>query len=410
MPNILVLNGGSSGLKAVLHRIAGDPPDRPPVPAWDARVDWGRHPGKAQIVIRTSSGAGSQTEMSIASPADVLHPVLTSLWDGPAKVLDSKDQVDIVGHRVVHGGKAFRDTTRITPEVKKEIARLAQYAPEHNRLELEAIEATERDLGPAVPQIAVFDTAFHATMTPAAEAYPGPYAWFEQGIRRYGFHGISHQYVSRRSAAIIGRGLDGLRMITCHLGNGASLAGILDGKSIDTTMGFTPLEGVMMGSRSGTIDPGIIIHLVRNCGYGADQLDHILNKESGLLGVSGVSADMREILAAIDQGNARAQLAFDIYLHRLCRLIGAMAASLGGLDALVFTAGIGENCPPLRERVCRQLAFFGIEIDPDANNGSPVDKDIARPESRVRVIVARTDEDWAIARECLGVLSEKPTR
>jgi acetate kinase len=410
MPNVLVLNGGSSSIKAVLHKLDGNPPDRPPVPAWDARVDWGRHPGKALIAIRKCGNVAIETEMKITREADVLDPVLNSLSDGPAKVLDSKDQVDVVGHRVVHGGRAFRDTTRITPEVKKEIARLAEYAPEHNRLELEAIEATERDLGPAIPQIAVFDTAFHATMPAAAAAYPGPYAWFEQGIRRYGFHGISHRYVSRRAAGIIGRSLDGLRMIICHLGNGASLAAVLDGKSIDTTMGFTPLEGLTMGSRSGSIDPGIIIHLVRNLGYGADQLDRILNKESGLLGVSGVSADMRDVLAAIEQGNARAQLAFDVYLHRLCRLIGAMAASLGGLDALVFTAGIGENCPPLREQACRQLAFLGIDIDTGANNDAPVDKDIARPDSRVRVIVAHTDEDWAIARECVRLLSEMPTR
>jgi acetate kinase len=410
MPNILVLNGGSSSIKAVLHKLDGDPPDRPPIPAWDARVDWGRHPGKALIAIRKCGKAAIETEVKIAKEADVLDPVLNSLSSGPAKVLDSKDEVDIVGHRVVHGGIAFRDTTRITPEVKKEIARLAEYAPEHNRLELEAIEATERDLGSAIPQIAVFDTAFHATIPPAAEAYPGPYAWFEQGIRRYGFHGISHQYVSRRAAGIIGRSLNDLRMVTCHLGNGASLAAVRDGKSIDTTMGFTPLEGLMMGSRSGSIDPGIIIHLVRNLGYGADQLDHILNKESGLLGVSGVSADMREVLSAIEQGNVRAQLAFDVYLHRLCHLIGAMTASLGGLDALVFTAGIGENCPPLRERACRQLAFLGIAIDEGANKASPVDKDVARPGSRVRVIVAHTDEDWAIARECVRLLSETPTR
>ncbi len=402
MPNILVLNGGSSGLKAVLHKINGDDlPDLPPLPAWEARVDWGRYPGKAVVSIRKSGRTATETEMKIETSQEVLDPVLRSL-------LESKGRVDMVGHRVVHGGKSFRDTTRITPEVKQEIAKLAQYAPEHNRLELEAIEATERNLGPGVPQVAVFDTAFHATMTPAAEAYPGPYAWFEEGIRRYGFHGISHQYVSRRAAGIMGRDLAGLRMITCHLGNGASLAAVLDGKSVDTTMGFTPLEGLMMGSRSGSIDPGIIIHLVRNCGYGADQLDHILNKESGLLGLSGVSADMREVLTAIEKGNARAKLAFDVYVHRLCRLIGAMTASLGGLDALVFTAGVGENCTPLRDRVCRQLSFLGIRLDSAANEDSPMDKDIAERDSAVRVIVAHTDEDWAIARECVRLLNGKP--
>jgi acetate kinase len=304
----------------------------------------------------------------------------------------------------VHGGRAFRESARITPEVRAGIARMTSFAPEHNRLELEAIDCMDRILGPATPQVAVFDTAFHASLPPPAYVYPGPYEWLDQGIRRYGFHGISHQYTSRRAADILGRDLRSLRMITCHLGNGCSLAAIRDGVSISTTMGFTPLEGLMMGTRSGTVDPGILIHLVRHLGFRAEELDRVLNRESGLKGVSGVSGDMREILAAIDRGEARAQLAFDVYLHRLCSEIGAMLAALGGLDVLVFTAGVGENCPPVRAKVAAAFAFLGIQIDAAKNEQSPVDQDVATPGSAVRLLVVRTEEEWEIAKESFRVL------
>lgn len=381
---ILVLNGGSSSLKATLRDVGMTEGDPPP-PLWQAYVEWGREPGKALMRI---GGTGSQTAtLDIQSPDEVLRPVLDTV-PGP---------IDAVGHRVVHGGIAYRETTRITPEVKAVIRTYCEFAPEHNRLELEAIEATERILGPAVPQIAVFDTAFHATIPEPARVYPGPYEWLDRGIRRYGFHGISHQYVSRRAAQMV----TCVRLVSCHLGGGASLAAIRDGKSVDTTMGFTPLEGLMMGTRSGSLDPGILIYLVRHQGYDAAQLDRILNKESGLKGISGISGDMREILAAMDRGHERARLAFDIYVHRLCREIGGMVASLGGFDALLFTAGIGENCPPLRAAVCRRLAFWNIRLDAAKNAQTPGDVDIAAAESAVRVLVVHTDEDWEIARECV---------
>jgi acetate kinase len=401
---ILVLNGGSSSWKAQLSEVPdGALPAQAPPPLWEARVDWGRRPGWADVKL-AAGGVTRDEQTAIESPAAVLDPVLHALWEGPTRVLGSGAEIDVVGHRVVHGGRAFRDPTRITAEVKAEIAKLAEFAPEHNRLEWEAIEAAERVLGPGVPQVAVFDTAFHATLPPAATVYPGPYGWIEQGIRRYGFHGISHQYTSRRAAEVLGRDPASLRLVTCHLGNGCSLAAVRGGRSIDTTMGFTPLEGLMMGTRSGSIDPGIVIFLVRNCGYTADQLDHILNRESGLKGLSGLSADMREILAAIEQGNERARLAFDVFTHRLCREIGGMVASLGGLDALVFTAGIGENCPPLREAACRQFGFLGLKLDTGRNADCAVDEDIAAADSAVRVLVIHTDEDWEIVRECHRLL------
>jgi len=253
--------------------------------------------------------------------------------------------------------------------------------------------------------VAVFDTAFHASLPQPAYVYPGPYEWLDQGIRRYGFHGISHQYASRRTADILGGGKPPRRMITCHLGNGCSLAAIRDGVSIDTTMGFTPLEGLMMGTRAGTIDPGILIHLVRHLGYRAEALDRVLNKESGLRGVSGGSGDMRAVLDGMAAGDQRAQLAFDVYAHRLCAEIGSMMASLGGLDALVFTAGIGENCPPLRARVGEAFAFLGMRLDEAKNGGSPVDAEISMPDSAVRVLVVKTQEELEIARESYRVLN-----
>jgi acetate kinase len=396
---ILVLNGGSSSFKSSLFDVTGNEGSAAPNPLWEAKVDWEQHPGTAEIQIK-SEGSVSNRSVPVKSPLDSLDPLM--------EMLAGRNQIHVAGHRVVHGGRAFRESARITPEVRAGIAQMASFAPEHNRLELEAIECMERILGPDAVQVAVFDTAFHASLPPPAYTYPGPFEWVAQGIRRYGFHGISHQYTSRRAAAILGKDLASLRMITCHLGNGCSLAAIRDGVSIDTTMGFTPLEGLMMGTRSGTIDPGIVIHLVRHRGYRAEQLDRVLNKESGLLGVSGVSGDMRTVLAAIDRGDARAQLAFDIYAHRLRSEIGAMLASLGGLDVLVFTAGVGENSPQVRASAVEAFAFLGIQLDAARNAQSPTDADIAAPESTVRVLVVHTQEEWEIARESFRVAGATP--
>jgi acetate kinase len=255
-------------------------------------------------------------------------------------------------------------------------------------------------VGTGVAQVAVFDTGFHATLGPAAYVYPGPDAWLEDGIRRYGFHGISVQYSTRRSAELLQVPANSSRLIVCHLGNGASVTAVASGKSVDTSMGFTPLEGIMMGTRSGSIDPSILVYLIRHQGCTADQIDETLNRKSGLLGVSGVSGDMREILAAVDKGNERARLAYDIYAHRLTREVGAMLAVLGGADAIVFTGGIGENCAPLRQVVCEQLAFLGLKLDAVKNAKPDLDQNIAAPASTVQVLVIRADEDWEIAREC----------
>jgi acetate kinase len=315
-----------------------------------------------------------------------------------AALLDGVPNVQAVGHRIVHGGRAFQQSTKITPEVKAEIARLSSFAPEHNLREIEGIEMAERILGSDIPQVAVFDTAFHSTMPAEAYVYPGPYSWLGDGIRRYGFHGISHQYVSRRAAEVLGKPLESLRVVTCHLGGGCSLAAVQNGRSMDTTMGFTPLEGLMMGTRSGSVDPGIVIHLVRHCGYSAEDLDRMLNGESGLKGVSGISGDMREVEAAMQAGNERARLAFDVFVHRLCGGIGSMAASIGGLDALVFTAGIGENSAGVRSAVCSRLGWLGVSVDEPRNNGEG-DREIG-----TKVVVVKTQEEREIAREVSGIL------
>jgi len=395
---ILVLNGGSSSFKSSLYDIAlagANGRSSAPPPLWEARVDWEHHKGVAEIQIKTP-GATSQRTVPIESPFDSLAPLMD--------MVPNRGEIAVAGHRVVHGGRAFRQSTRITPEVRAGIARMASFAPEHNRLELEAMDAMDRILGPQVAQVAVFDTAFHASLPAPAYVYPGPYEWLDQGIRRYGFHGISHQYTSRRAAGMLG-GLPPRRMVTCHLGNGCSLAALRDGVSVDTTMGFTPLEGLMMGTRSGTVDPGIVIHLVRHLGYRAEELDRVLNKESGLRGVSGSSGDMRTVLEAVARGDPRAQLAFDVYTHRLCAEIGAMIASLGGLDVLVFTAGVGENCPPLRARVAEAFAFLGLKLDGAKNAAPQTDADIAAPDSAVRVLVVKTQEEWEIAKESHRVVN-----
>ena len=252
--------------------------------------------------------------------------------------------------------------------------------------------------------MAVFDTAFHSELPDAAAVYPGPYEWIAQGIRRFGFHGINHQYCAERAAQLLGKELRRLKIVTCHLGNGCSLAAIQNGHSIDTTMGFTPLEGLMMGTRSGTVDPGILTYLMRENNLSGQALDDLLNKKSGLLGISGVSGDMREIVAAMKAGNERARLAFGIFAHRLQTGIGAMIAALGGIDALVFSAGIGEHSPEVRAAACGNFGFLNLKLD-DAKNASPpsvpqADRDISVPASKVRVLVVQAQEDWAIAREC----------
>jgi acetate kinase len=408
MMKILVLNAGSSSHKSCLYELDDTLPELPPLPLWEAKVDWTKRPGMAELEVKTrgsisgafTNGTVLEEELQTDSRPDAIAHMLETLWSGDTQAIANPAEIDVVGHRVVHGGQEYRQATRITPDVKEAIATLSTFAPVHNPANLEGIEAIEKILGNDTPQIAVFDTAFHANLPLFAAVYPIPYELFEQGIRRYGFHGISHQYCAHRTAQLMGKELASLRLITCHLGNGASLAAIRNGQSIDTTMGFTPLEGLMMGSRSGSIDPGILIHLLRQGDYDAQTLDQLLNKASGLKGISGVSGDVRQIMSEMTKRNQRAELAFDMYVHSLRKHIGAMLASLGGLDALVFTGGVGENSVTVRAAACEAFEFLGLKLDPQKNNASPADTDIATADSAIRVFLIHTQEDWAIATEC----------
>ena len=396
---ILVLNAGSSSQKSCLYQLAEDTlPQNPPKPLWEAHIDWTVAEGCAVSKIKAKR-VKLEAKLETAARWLVLAKMLDTLTQGKTKVIEQLSEIDIVGHRVVHGGTEYARATLVAPEVKEAIARFSILAPAHNPANLEGIEAIEEILGD-IPQVAVFDTAFHSQVPPQAAVYPIPYEWLNKGIRRYGFHGISHQYCAQRTAQLLGQPLESLKLITCHLGNGGSLAAIKNGKSIDTTMGFTPLEGLMMGTRSGSLDPGILIYLMRKHNFTADRLDKMLNKESGLKGVSGLSADLRTILTARSKNNARAHLAFEMYIHRLRSAIGAMLASLGGLDVLVFTAGVGENAVLVREKACEGWEFLQLQLELEKNKSSPQDEDIATPDSAVRILVVQAQEDWAIATEC----------
>jgi acetate kinase len=394
---ILVLNSGSSSQKACLYEIGDALPVSPPLPLWEGRIEW--NGDTAAITVRNSKGIVRKKELKRLPGEMVLKDLLATLWSGETRSIGSAAEIDAVGHRVVHGGPRFHDPILISNDVYSTLAGLSQFAPLHIQAELQGMK-TIADLLADVPQVAVFDTGFHHQMPRVAQMYPGPYEWFEQGIRRYGFHGINHQYCSTRAAQLIARDLKSLKIVSCHLGNGCSVTGIRDGRSVDTTMGFTPLDGLMMGTRSGSVDPGILIFLMRRYGLDADQIDDILNKKSGLLGISGLSGDMRDILAGMHAGNERAKLAFDLYTHGLRTAIGGIAAVLEGLDVLAFTAGVGENSPEVRAATCKGLDFLGLTIDRNRNKEPLLDADISSPDSRVKVLVIRAAEDWAIAGEC----------
>jgi acetate kinase len=393
---ILVLNSGSSSQKSALYEVSDGPPADPPVPLWQGQIEWDG--SQAELHIQNSRGA-YRYRLKVQSRRHAIEQLLGSLWTGDARVVSVPSAIDIVGHRIVHGGKDFEQAIVITPRVKSAIARMSVFAPLHNRAELEGIEIIEKHFG-QVPQVAVFDTGFHSRLPEAAAVYPGPYEWLAQGIRRYGFHGINHQYCAGRAARFLSRQLNSLKLVTCHLGNGCSLAAIRDGRSVDTTMGFTPLDGLMMGTRSGSLDPGILTYLMRQEKSTGQELDDLLNKKSGLLGISGLSGDMRQIIPAMKDGNPRAKLAFQMFVHHLQSGVGAMVAVLNGIDALVFTAGIGENSPEVRAAVCANFAFLGLKLDAAKNAHSPADQEISLPDSAVRVLIIRAQEDWAIACDC----------
>ena len=394
---ILVLNSGSSSQKACLYDLGRTLPDNPPKPAWEGKIEWLEC--SATLEARTSSGASSKKDLQRGERAEATAQLLQELVSGETRVLQKLSEINIAGHRIVNGGREFTHPTLITAEVRSAIEKMAAFAPLHNRVELEGIALVEKLCGP-IPQVAVFDTGFHSQLPDAASVYPGPYEWLRRGIRKFGFHGINHQYCAERAAKLLEKDLSALKLITCHLGNGCSLAAIRGGKSIDTTMGFTPLDGLMMGTRSGSVDPGILTFLLRDKTTDGDSLDKTLNTKSGLLGISGISGDMRDIVKAMRTGNQRAHLAFDMFVHRLRAGIGSMLAALDGADAFIFTAGIGENSPETRAAACANFTYMGAHLHPAKNNASLADSDIATPASKLRILIIQAQEDWAIAREC----------
>lgn len=345
-------------------------------------------------------------ERPMPSHKEALQTVVDALTDKSYGVIKDMGEIAAVGHRVVHAGEKFAYSVVLNDEVMNALKECIDIAPLHNPPNIMGIEAC-RQIMPNVPMVGVFDTAFHQTMPKEAYIYAIPYEFYEKyKIRRYGFHGTSHKYVSERAAAMLGKPLSELKLITCHLGNGASIAAVQYGKSVETSMGFTPLEGLAMGTRSGDIDPAIVKFIAEKENISVAKVDEILNKKSGVLGISGVSSDFRDIEEAAANGNERAQLALDVYIHKVKKYIGAYTALMNGVDAIVFTAGLGENSPETRRDVCKNMDFLGIKLDESKNNVRGKEVDVATEDSKVRVLLIPTNEELMIARDTKQLISK----
>lgn len=395
--SILVLNAGSSTLKYVLF--AADSYDE----LASGTVDWKGGAARVSIEWHRKDGTSGQQSATVKDYADAVAHVLRLV--GEVRPLAD---IRACGHRVVHGGERFRSSVRIDADVRQAIGKLSELAPLHNPPALAAIEAAMQAL-PATTHVACFDTAFFAEQPPERFLYPVPLSWYaDWGVRRFGFHGISHHYCTLRAAEMLGR--SDARLVICHLGNGCSASAVDAGHALVTTMGYTPLEGLMMGTRSGSIDPAIALHLLRRGLLNVDQIDDALSHRSGLLGVSGVSADFRAVEAAANDGHDRARLALRLYVDRIRAAIGALAVTMGGLDALVFTAGVGEHSAWLRGEVCRGLECLGVRLDGAANASCKPDADIRAADSAVHVLAMHTREEYLIAREAARLVSDTKAR
>ena len=359
------------------------------------------------LKYKLSDGSKAIKELGLVDHKGAVKAVLEILTDPELGCIKNFNEIEAVGHRIVHGGEKFAESVLLTDEVLQQVKDCYDLAPLHNPANVVGVEAVEAIL-PGVPQVGVFDTAFHQTMPAKSYMYALPYKYYkEDGVRRYGFHGTSHRYVSQRVCEILGVDKNQKKIITCHVGNGGSITAVLDGKSVDTSMGLTPTEGLMMGSRIGDVDPGALVFLMKKHNLNPDQLQKIINKESGVLGVSEISSDMREIDAAIESGYERAKLALDMYEHRIIKYIGAYAAEMGGVDIIVFTGGVGENQAALRSRVCAPLAFMGVKLNEELNARTRgTETVISAPESKVTVVVVPTDEELMIARDTAEIVSK----
>lgn len=396
--NILVLNCGSSSVKYKLIEIKAN----------DVLAEGGVEKiglSDAFIKFKLADGSKKIVELDITDHQGAIKAILDTITSKDYGCISSFNEIDAVGHRVVHGGEKFNKSVLITKEVIDKVKECYDIAPLHNPVNIAGIDAISSIL-PNVPQVGVFDTAFHQTMPAKSFMYALPYKYYkEDGVRRYGFHGTSHRYVSKRVCEFLNVKYKDQKIITCHIGNGGSITAIDHGKSIDTSMGLTPTEGLMMGTRVGDVDPGALTFIMEKHNLTAKDLQNIINKQSGIAGVSGISSDMREIEAAVNAGDERAKLGLDMYEHRILKYVGAYAAEMGGVDIIVFTGGVGENQVGVRENVCAPLAFMGVELD-NALNATIKGKEaiISTPSSKVKVVVIPTDEEYLIARDTEAIV------
>ena len=397
--NVLVINAGSSSLKyQLLNPTTGELLAK----GLCERIGIdGLFTYKPQLPGKEAIKAAS---VSMPTHSEAIQAVLNALVDEKNGVIGSMKEIDAVGHRVVHGGEKFAKSVVITDEVMQAIEECNPLAPLHNPANIIGIKACQ-ELMPGVPMVAVFDTAFHQTMPPVAYTYALPYEYYEKDkVRRYGFHGTSHRYVSQRAAAMLGKDPSELKIITCHLGNGSSIAAVDGGKSVDTSMGFTPLAGLPMGTRSGDLDAGILQYLMNKYGMNIDEMLNILNKKSGVEGLSGVSSDFRDLEKAAEEGNARAQLAEEKFAYEVKKYVGAYAAAMGGVDAIIFTAGVGENDKGIRAMVCDGLEYMGVKLDPAANDVRGKETVISAADSKVKVLLIPTNEELMIATDTAAIV------
>ena len=394
--NILVINCGSSSLK---YQLINSETEGVLAKGLCERIGI-----DGMLTYQPEGGEKEKSEIAMPTHTEAINAVLAALTNEKSGVIKSLSEVGAVGHRVVHGGEKFTSSCLINDESMKAIEECNDLAPLHNPANLIGIRACQ-ELMPGVPMVAVFDTAFHQTMPDVAYTYGIPYEYYEKyKVRRYGFHGTSHSYVSKRTAEIVGKPYDQMKIIVCHLGNGASISAVNCGKSVDTSMGLTPLEGLVMGTRSGDLDPAIIDFVGKKEGLSLDEMNEVLNKKSGMLGISGVSSDGRDLEAAAATGNKRAQLALDVFDYRVIKYIGAYAAAMNGVDAIAFTAGIGENNIKMRKDVCSSLTYLGVKLDEEKNNVRGEERIISADDSKVQVLLVPTNEELAIARETLALV------
>ena len=394
--NVLVINCGSSSLKFQL--INSD------TEAVLAKGLCERIGIDGRLTYQPAGGEKETTDKPMPTHTEAIQFVINALTDADTGVVASLDEIGAVGHRVVHGGEKFASSALITEEMIKAVEECNDLAPLHNPANLIGIRACQ-ELMPNVPMVGVFDTAFHQTMPEKAYMYGLPYEYYDKyKVRRYGFHGTSHSFVSKRTAEFLGRAYDDTKTIVCHLGNGASICAVLNGKSVDTSMGLTPLEGLVMGTRSGDVDPGALEFLAKKEGFDITGLLNMLNKKSGVHGLSGISSDFRDLAAGAEAGNKQAQIAIEVFAYRVAKYVGSYVAAMNGVDAIAFTAGIGENDGSIREKVCSYLGYLGITIDKEANSKRGEEIVISTADSKVKVLVIPTNEELAIARETVALV------